>query len=80
MQVEVFVKPLDRVLVQDSGAKQRLNKNFLDSLKANGYTTPQERGSNQFASDNATLHSKVLIYEEMEKGIQAAKLTYSQKR
>lgn len=80
VQVEVFVKPLDRVLVQESGAKQRLNKNFLDSLKANGYTTPQERSPNQFMSDNATLHSKVLIYEEIEHGIKAAKLTYSQKR
>ena len=80
VQIEVFVKPLDRVLVQESGAKQRLNKNFLDSLKSNGYTTPQERSANQFVSDNATLHSKVLIYEEMEQGTQAAKLTYSQKR
>ena len=80
VQVEVFVKPLDRVLIQESGAKKRLNKNFLDSLKANGYTTPQERSANQFVSDNATLHSKVLIYEEMEQGTQAAKLTYSQKR
>lgn len=80
VQVEVFVVPLDRVLVTESGAQLRLNKNFVKSLKDNGYSTPISKGVNTFYTDNDALKSKVLISKEIEKGTTTVKLLYSPKR
>ena len=77
LQVEVFIKPIERVLVTESGAQQRLNKHFVESLTSNGYTAPQDEGANTFYTENANLHSKLLICEEFEEGAQTAKLLFS---
>lgn len=80
LQVELFVAPLEKVLVPEQGAQLRLNKNLLKSLKENGYSNPTNAGANVFRCANSALKSSLMINKEVTGGKECGKLLFSPKK
>lgn len=80
LQVELFVTPLEKVLVPEQGAQLRLNKNLLKSLKENGYSNPTNAGANVFKCAHSALKSSLMINKEVADGKECGKLLFSPKK